>query len=109
MTQLKDLAPAIRSKNAGPFWVTFDILFRDEATCEAVRHSGTLTACLFGEMFRIPEDRVVLTWYNQAHALKVAIPRAISAGSPGDGDLYGCQWFAPLVDLEIPVAVTTGR
>lgn len=109
MTRLRDLAPAIRSKNAGPFWVTFDVLFRDASTFEAVRRSGALSKQLFADMFHLDASRVALVWYEQAYALKVAIPREISAGSPGDGDLYGCQWFAPLVDVEVPVAMPVGR
>ena len=37
-----ELAPVIRSKNAGPFIYTFDILFRDAGTFERVREAGHL-------------------------------------------------------------------
>ena len=34
---LKDLADIVRSKNAGPYRITFDVLFRDKDRYEAVR------------------------------------------------------------------------
>jgi len=40
MTVLARLAKLIRSKNAGPFELTFDIMFEDAATYERVKRSG---------------------------------------------------------------------
>ncbi|MDB5851284.1 MAG: hypothetical protein JWP29_5036, partial [Rhodoferax sp.] len=33
------------------------------------------------------------------HAIKFSMPRAICAGSPGDGDVYGAQQHAPLLGV----------
>ena len=44
MTQRLDaLAKTIRSKNAGVNKITFDVIFQDRDTYEAVKHSGTIT------------------------------------------------------------------
>ena len=40
---LSEVADIIRSKNAGPFRITLDVLFRDAATFRAVRDSGAIT------------------------------------------------------------------
>ena len=37
---LAEIADEIRSKNAGPFELTFDILFDDERTYQKVKSSG---------------------------------------------------------------------
>ena len=42
MTVLSEIAEVIRSKNAGPFVVTFDIFFKDQADFEAVRGTGLI-------------------------------------------------------------------
>ena len=42
MTTLAELARLIRSKNAGPFELTFDIMFDDAATYERVKRSGAV-------------------------------------------------------------------
>jgi hypothetical protein len=43
MTALANLAGLIGSKNAGPFELTFDIMFEDAATYRRVKASGALT------------------------------------------------------------------
>ena len=40
MSKLASLARLIRSKNAGPFVLTFDIMFDDVQTYSRVRDSG---------------------------------------------------------------------
>ena len=37
MATIADLAVLVRSKNAGPFWLTIDIMFDDEAAYRRVR------------------------------------------------------------------------
>lgn len=37
VTKLSDLAKTIRSKNAGTDKITFDIIFRERATCDRVK------------------------------------------------------------------------
>jgi hypothetical protein len=41
--RLGELAKVVRSKNAGPFLLTFDILFDDRETLERIRAGGRLT------------------------------------------------------------------
>lgn len=50
MTALAELATLIRSKNAGPFVLTFDILFKDEKKYRRVRDSGVLSKELFAKL-----------------------------------------------------------
>ena len=44
MTKLGELASLIRSKNAGPFELTFDIMFDNVDSFERVKASGALSA-----------------------------------------------------------------
>ena len=48
MAKLGKLARLIRSKNAGPFELTFDIMFEDPESFERVRASGALSRELPG-------------------------------------------------------------
>ena len=43
MTRLRDLAKLIRTKNAGPFQLTLDIMFPDSRTYEHVVASQVIT------------------------------------------------------------------
>lgn len=100
--KLYQTAKLVRSKNAGPFTITFDIIFTDHGACHLVRAGGRLDAELFSRLYRVPRETVRVYWIEALHAVKVSIPRPSgSAGGPADADVYGCQWYAPLVELEV--------
>ena len=102
MDKLGDLTKLIRSKNAGPFLLTFDILFDNWDTYVRVRDSGKLTAQLFSDVYRTPLGDVRFSTYDPGMAIKVTIPRRVYSGDVGDPDIYGGQQYGPLVDIEIP-------
>lgn len=103
MTRLKDIAKACKSKNAGPFHVTLDIMFDDADLFERVRRTGTIRAELIAALYRVPVDQVQFTEYPPALAWKATIPRRIPSGAIGDTDVYGAQQHAPLLDIEVAI------
>ena len=102
MTQLSDLAAIIRSKNAGPFVLTFDILFADEESYLQVKRSGALSAETFARLYRLPVETVRFFECDLARAFKFTIPQPITQGGFGAADQHGGQQFAPLIDVPIP-------
>ncbi|QHI97455.1 DUF4387 family protein [Xylophilus rhododendri] len=102
MTRLKDIAKACKSKNAGPFHITLDIMFDQPALFERVRASGVVSAELIARLYGVPVGEVLFTEYPPALAWKATIPRRIASGAVGDTDVYGAQQHAPLLDIEIP-------
>ena len=100
--RLSDCAALIRSKNAGPFALTFDIMFTDAATYERVKSSRVLTAERFSTLYDVPIDDVSAYECDQALAFKFSIPRPIAQGDFLDGDMHGGQQYAPLLDIEVP-------
>ena len=38
-----------------------------------------------------------------AYAIKFTICHREPSGSPGDRDIFGCQQYPPLLDIEVPV------
>jgi hypothetical protein len=103
MTRLKDIAKACKSKNAGPFHITLDIMFDDAALFDRVRASGVITPALIAGLYRVPVGSVLFTEYAPALAWKATIPRRIPSGAVGDTDVYGAQQHAPLLDIEVPL------
>ena len=101
MTQLAELATLIRSKNAGPFVLTFDILFKDEKY-RRVKDSGVLTRELFAGLYKCPVEVVRFFECDNALGFKYSIPRPAFQGEVGDPDLHGGQQNAPLMAVEIP-------
>ena len=99
---LADIANLIRSKNAGPFTLTFDIMFADLASYRRVKDSGALNPAAFAELFHCPVEKVRFFECENALAFKFSIPRPLTQGQPGDGDMHGGQQYAPLLDIEVP-------
>jgi len=101
--RLADLAKVIRSKNAGPFELTFDVLFDSEEAYVRVVDSGRLRADHFAAIYGIaPGDVLSVVEFAPALAIKITIRRALGSGDLGETDVYGAQQHAPLLDVEIP-------
>lgn len=104
MPRLGDLASVIRSKNAGPFQVTIDIMFATAEDYRRVLNSTVFTAAEVAKRYSIGESDVAVIPFDRVHAIKITIPRrwgSRGSGSAGDRDVYGAQQHGPLVDLEI--------
>ena len=101
-TKLKKLAEVIRSKNAGALLITLDIMFNDRATYEQVRDSSALTPRSLSQLYNVSDNEIAIIPFDVALAIKITLPRAVIAGSPGDTDVYGAQQHAPLMNIEIP-------
>lgn len=102
--KLAELAKTIRSKNAGTDKITFDIIFREKENYDLVKKSKCLTRETVAKLYNIPEERICdFVEFDPAYAIKFTIYRERPSGSPGEGDIFGCQQYPPLLDIEIPV------
>lgn len=102
--KLSELAKTIRSKNAGVDKITFDIIFREKENYELIKKSKCLTKSEVARIFNISENKICdFVEFDPAYAIKFTIYRSFPSGSPGDGDVFGCQQYPPLLDIEIPV------
>ena len=100
---LTDYAKVIRSKNSGPFELTFDVMFDREEPYEIVKRSGAINHDAMAKAFSIPREHVlVCTAFDAARAFKITIKRPVSSGDMEDRDVYGCQQHLPLTRLRIP-------
>lgn len=102
MMKLNDIAAILRSKNAGPLTVTFDIMFACKEDYLRVRDSGALTKAAVSELYNVKEEDVDIIPYDIVDSIKVTIPRATISGALDDTDIYGCQQQVPLSNLMIP-------
>ncbi len=100
-TKLAQAAKLIRSKNAGPFWLTLDVMFDDPAVYRRVRDQQVITAGRIAGLYGVKPADVLVFAADSALAIKVSMPRAQSSGSPADSDVFGGQQYAPLLDLEV--------
>ena len=103
MPRIRDIAKVCKSKNAGPFEITIDVVFEDDATFEKVRASGVLNPALFARLYGVEAQEVLFTPYPAGRAFKATLPRLVPAGDIGDTDVYGAQQHAPLLDVDVPI------
>ena len=101
MPTLAQTATVVRSKNAGPLTLSFDLMFPDQAAYELAARSESLSPASIANLYGVPPSQVAVIAYPVANAIKIALPRRIVAGSPGDRDVYGAQQHAPLLGLEL--------
>ena len=100
--KLVDLAKTIRSKNAGTDRITFDIIFREKDIYEKVKKSGAITKEKVAALYGIPLERITdFVEFDPAYAIKFTIQRLEPSGSAGETDIFGCQQYPPLLDIEI--------
>ncbi|KAH7118594.1 hypothetical protein B0J13DRAFT_513606 [Dactylonectria estremocensis] len=108
---LSDLARVLRSKNAGPFDITIDVIFTSEAIFAAVKRSKLLSPDNVARALGIPKEDVVwMGFFEPALAFKVTIPRVragkrTSAGGFMENDVHGSQQHIGLATLKLPEAV----
>ncbi len=100
--KLTELASVIRSKNSGPYELTFDVIFKDFDTYYKVKEAQAINKDNFSKSYGIPLDDIFhLVYFDPAKAVKVTIRRPIPSGALGETDVYGAQQHAPLMALEI--------
>jgi hypothetical protein len=101
MTTLFDLCSLIRSKNAGPFVLTFDVMFSSKENYERAKQSQPLTRGLLAQIYKQREEDITLVYHDHALAIKASMPRPIFQGELQDGDCYGGQQYVPLLQIEV--------
>lgn len=99
---LHKLAKVVRSKNSGPFEITFDVIFDNLATYEKVKASGALTVEGICKLYGVEPDQIVtFMFFDPAKAFKLTLKRSWAQGSVGERDTFGAQQHAPLLDVEV--------
>ena len=101
--KLIDMVNFLFSKNAGPFAVTYDVLFKDREAYDLARRSGVFTKGSLAKFLRLPEERFIsVREFEAAWVIKFTVRREVSSGDFADASVFGAQYWPPLIDLEIP-------
>lgn len=102
---LNEVARIIRSKNSGPFELTFDVMFDDPAVYKRVKDANIFTNDTIKSLYRVTDDDILTNMYfDPALAWKCTIKRPWAQGSVGERDTLGTQQHAPLLAIRVPAA-----
>ena len=100
MKNISEIADVIRSKNAGPYEITLDIIFKTKIEYQVLKRNHLISKEKIADIYQIPVGEIKsIIYYDPAIAIKITLIRKIVSGSPGDTDVYGAQQHAPLLQL----------
>lgn len=99
MKKLIDYTKILRSKNAGPLFITFDLIFNSLEDMNYVE--SRLKKEDIARAYEISEDKIDVISYAVVNSIKITFPRKNISGSLADSDIYGCQQHIPLANIEI--------
>ena len=102
MTTIADLAHEVRSKNAGPFWVTMELFMKDAGGYAIVADESFVNERLIADLYRVEERSIQLFRIPSLNVVKISYPRPVSQGSLRDRDTHAGQHHVPLAQLVVP-------
>jgi len=97
-----DLALEVRSKNAGPFWVTMEVFLRDAAGYAIVADPAFLDAPVIARLYGVAADQIQIFRIPGLSVVKISFPRPVAQGSLRDRDIHAGQHHVPLALLPLP-------
>ena len=101
--RLRDIARVIRSKNSGPFELTFDVMFDSPDLYDRVKASGAVTRSSLAALYGVGDEAITnFQFFDPALAFKLTLRRPRAQGSVGETDTFGAQQHAPLLEIRIP-------
>src|SRR5688572_9771662 len=93
---IREIVSILRSKNAGPMFLGFDIMFKDQRGYDLGKKQ--ITRELISVLYGIPlQQGLEVIPYDPGRGIKVTIPRPFVSGEPEDADVYGCQQHVPML------------
>lgn len=101
MPTLNDVSHYVRSKNAGPFWVTVDIFFRTPELYESYKQSPELGSETFAKLYGADAAHVKYFAVDELNVVKISYPRTNPQGWKGERDMHSGQQFTRLLNLEL--------
>lgn len=102
MARLGDMVVKVRSKNAGPFWVTIDVFCGSAPLFEQVR--AGLETDRVAALYRVGPNRLKRFEIDALNVIKFSFPRPVAQASPEDRDQHGAQYAVLLEELELEMA-----
>jgi hypothetical protein len=101
MARLGEVCRHIRSKNAGPFWVTVDLFFDGPARYQRYRDSPAIGPDLFARLYGVDPRAVKRFPVDSLNMIKVSYPRASPQGGVLERDMHCGQQYVRLLDVEV--------
>jgi len=101
MATVKQVCRHVRSKNAGPYWVTFDLFFDGPENFRRYKDSAALGPALLQRLFGADPQLVKRFAVPKLDMLKLSYARTSAQGGVVERDMHCGQQFVRLLDVEL--------
>jgi hypothetical protein len=101
MPTIKDVCRHVRSKNAGPYWVTIDLFFDGPETFAKYSQSPALGPDLLHRLFGADPAQVKRFPVSSLNVLKISYARTAPQGGEVERDMHCGQQFVRLLDVQL--------
>ncbi len=101
MPKIKDVCRYVRSKNAGPFWVTFDLFFDGPDSYWRYRDAAAINAASIAALYGVDVQHVRRFTVDALNVVKLSIPRTKPQGGVIERDMHGGQQYVQLLELAL--------
>jgi hypothetical protein len=101
MAKVGEVCRRVRSKNAGPFWITIDLFFDGEDNFRRYRDSDMLGPAVIAALYDTDAKLVKQAPVDSLQMIKISYPRPRPQGWAGERDMHGGQQFVRLLAVEL--------
>ena len=98
---LGHIASSVRSKNAGPFWVTVDLFFDSSGSYAEYHDDPAISAATIAAIYGVDAAHVKRFEVKSLNMVKISYPRATPQGGVHERDMHSGQQFVPLLELQL--------
>jgi hypothetical protein len=99
--KLKDVCRYVRSKNAGPFWVTVDLFFDGAETYARHHDDPAISSEVIAAIYGVDAALVRRFPVESLNMVKISYPRVTPQGGVHERDMHSGQQFVPLLELQL--------
>ncbi len=96
---LGELAREVRSKNAGPFWVTMELFMRSGEDYTTVADEDFINEEVIARLYELDPADVQIFRIAVLNVVKISFPRPVAQGGLRDRDVHAGQHHVPLAAL----------
>ena len=101
MATVNQVCTLVRSKNAGPYWVTIDLFFDGPENYRKYADSAALGAATFARLYDADPALVKRFPVEKLNMVKISYPRVSPQGGMVERDMHCGQQYVRLLDIEL--------
>lgn len=99
MNTIENIVKYIRSKNAGPFWLTIDAFCNNVEDTKKVAAAFEREREFIARSYQVKPEELEIFCLEHIQVAKISLPRVPVEGSRDELDMHGGQQYVTLLDI----------